>query len=81
MQDLGIVLIIVLVLVLLWRGPKTLPKLGNALGRGVREARDEASKVQADIQNRTSDESETTSDPTAPDSTPTDPSDRPPPSA
>ena len=39
MQDLGIVLIVVLVLVLLWRGPKTLPKLGEALGRGVREAK------------------------------------------
>ncbi len=79
MQDLGIVLIIVLVLVLLWRGPKTLPKLGNALGRGVREARDEASKVQADIQNRTSDES-ATPDSTTTDTTATDPTDRPPPS-
>jgi Sec-independent protein translocase protein TatA len=54
MQDIGLVLVIILILVLLWRGPKTLPKLGNALGRGVREARDEASKVQADIQSRTS---------------------------
>ena len=79
MQDLGIVLIIVLVLVLLWRGPKTLPKLGNALGRGVREARDEASKAQADIQNRTSDES-ATPDSTTTDTTATDPTDRPPPS-
>ena len=42
MQDIGLVLIVVLVLVLLWRGPKTLPKLGQALGRGVREAREEA---------------------------------------
>ena len=46
MQDLGFVLIVILVLVVLWRGPKTLPKLGNALGRGVREAREEATKVQ-----------------------------------
>jgi Sec-independent protein translocase protein TatA len=53
MQDLGLVLIIVLILVLLWRGPKTLPKLGQALGRGVREAREEASKAQAEIQSRT----------------------------
>jgi Sec-independent protein translocase protein TatA len=43
MPDLAIVLVVVLVLVLLWRGPKTLPKLGEALGRGVREARDAAS--------------------------------------
>jgi Sec-independent protein translocase protein TatA len=43
-SDLLVVLIIVLVAVIVWRGPKTLPKLGQALGRGVREARTEASK-------------------------------------
>ena len=43
-SDLIIVLVIALVIVLVWRGPKTLPKLGQALGRGVREARLEASK-------------------------------------
>jgi len=42
MGDFAIVLVVVLVLVLLWRGPKTIPKLGEALGRGVREARDAA---------------------------------------
>ena len=52
----------ILALVLLWRGPKTLPKLGQALGRGVREAREEASKAQAEIQARASDESSTTAD-------------------
>ena len=31
--------------VLIWRGPKTLPKIGQALGRGVREARTEAAKL------------------------------------
>ena len=56
MQDVGLVLIVILILVLLWRGPKTLPKLGQALGRGVREAREEASKAQAEIQARTSDD-------------------------
>jgi Sec-independent protein translocase protein TatA len=54
MQDIGLVLIVILILVLLWRGPKTLPKLGQALGRGVREAREEASKAQAEIQARAS---------------------------
>jgi Sec-independent protein translocase protein TatA len=44
-SDLIIVLIAVLVAVLIWRGPKTLPKIGQALGRGVREARTEASKL------------------------------------
>ncbi|HEX5823374.1 MAG TPA: twin-arginine translocase TatA/TatE family subunit [Candidatus Limnocylindrales bacterium] len=43
-SDLLIVLVIALVVVLVWRGPKTLPKLGQALGRGVREARAEATK-------------------------------------
>ena len=45
MPDLLVILIVILVLVVLWRGPKTLPKLGEALGRGVREARREASEA------------------------------------
>jgi Sec-independent protein translocase protein TatA len=48
MGDLAIVLVVILVLVILWRGPKTLPKLGEALGRGVREARDAAGPVDDD---------------------------------
>ena len=43
--DLLIVLVIILIAVLVWRGPKTLPKIGQALGRGVREARSEAGKL------------------------------------
>jgi Sec-independent protein translocase protein TatA len=43
-SDVFVVLLIVFVAVIVWRGPKTLPKLGQALGRGVREARVEASK-------------------------------------
>ena len=54
--DLLIPLIIVLVLVVLWRSPKTLPKLGEALGRGVKEAKTEAVKAQAEIQARASDD-------------------------
>jgi Sec-independent protein translocase protein TatA len=45
MPDLFIALVVVLVVVLIWRGPKTLPKIGQALGRGVREARSEAAKL------------------------------------
>ena len=52
-MDLGLVLVVILIVVIVWRGPKTLPKLGNALGRGVREARSEAAKAQAEIQART----------------------------
>lgn len=51
--DLIFVLIIILVIVLIWRGPKTLPKIGEALGRGVREAKSEATNVQKEIQSRT----------------------------
>ena len=50
--DLLLVLLVILVLVVMWRGPKTLPKLGEALGRGVREARSEATKAQGEIKSR-----------------------------
>jgi Sec-independent protein translocase protein TatA len=52
-MDLWIVLVIILILVIVWRGPKTLPQLGRAFGRGVREAKEEAAKAQAEIQART----------------------------
>jgi Sec-independent protein translocase protein TatA len=57
-MDLWIVLIVILILVIVWRGPKTLPQLGRAFGRGVREAREEASKAQAEIQSRTTTDSD-----------------------
>lgn len=41
MPDFVLLLVVILVLVLLWRGPKTLPKLGEAFGRGVKSVRDE----------------------------------------
>jgi Sec-independent protein translocase protein TatA len=44
-SDVLVVLVIVLIAVLIWRGPKTLPKIGQAFGRGVREARSEAQKM------------------------------------
>lgn len=52
MPDLLLLLIVILVLAVVWRGPKTLPKLGEALGRGVREAKTEATKAQDEIQAR-----------------------------
>jgi Sec-independent protein translocase protein TatA len=45
MPELLGVLVVILILVLMWRGPKTLPRLGEALGRGIREARREASEL------------------------------------
>lgn len=48
MPDTLVILIIALVVVLVWRGPKTLPGIGAMLGRGVREARRETSKLRDD---------------------------------
>lgn len=56
-SDVLLVLIVVLVLVVVWRGPKTLPELGKALGRGVREARKEASDTVEEMQAKTDDSS------------------------
>jgi Sec-independent protein translocase protein TatA len=47
-MDILVVLIIVLVLVIVWRGPKTLPLLGRAFGQGVKEARKEIGDIKAD---------------------------------
>jgi Sec-independent protein translocase protein TatA len=58
--DLILILIVILGVVIVWRGPKTLPKLGEALGRGVREAKSEAAKAQEEIQNRMGDADEPT---------------------
>lgn len=49
MPDVLIVLIVVLVVVLIWRGPKTLPELGKAFGLGVKEARKEASEIKSEL--------------------------------
>jgi Sec-independent protein translocase protein TatA len=43
--DLIAVLIVILIVALIWRGPKTLPQIGAMLGRGVREARHEADRL------------------------------------
>ena len=50
--DIIVVLLIILALVLLWRGPKTLPKWGETLGQAVRGVREEADKAQAGIEKR-----------------------------
>jgi sec-independent protein translocase protein TatA len=42
-SDVLIVLIIVLGVVLIWQGPKNLPKLGSALGRSIKDFRSEVS--------------------------------------
>jgi Sec-independent protein translocase protein TatA len=45
MSDTLVVLLIVLVVVLVARGPKTLPQLGRMLGLGFRNARNEARSI------------------------------------
>ena len=50
--DVVIILVIVLILALMWRGPKTLPKIGQALGRGVKNAKEEAREVRSAIDKR-----------------------------
>jgi len=50
--DLIVVLLVILGVVLIWRGPKTLPKWGEAVGHAVRGARTEATKAQSEIQRR-----------------------------
>lgn len=47
-MDTLVVLIIVLVIVVIWRGPKTIPEIGRMFGRGIREARIEANKLHPD---------------------------------
>ena len=42
-SDVVIVLLIVLGVVLIWQGPKNLPKLGSALGRSIKDFRSEVS--------------------------------------
>lgn len=44
MNDVLLVLIIILVAVLFIRGPRMLPRLGEAFGRGVKEARGEVAR-------------------------------------
>ena len=61
MPDLLLILIVILILAVLWRGPKNLPKIGAVLGQGFKEVKTEATKAQAEIQARAS--GETTSPP------------------
>ena len=61
-MDLALILVVVLVIVLIWRGPKTLPLLGRAFGQGVKEARKEIEGVKDDA-------TATETEPAAPDGT------------
>ncbi|HYK96674.1 MAG TPA: twin-arginine translocase TatA/TatE family subunit [Candidatus Dormibacteraeota bacterium] len=47
-MDTLLILIVILILALIWRGPKTIPEIGRMFGKGVREARIEAAKLRSD---------------------------------
>ncbi len=53
--DLVVVLIAVLAVVLIWRGPKILPKWGETLGRGVKATRKEVEDLQGEMGKRDDD--------------------------
>ena len=42
--DILLVLVVILVIVLIWRGPSMLPQLGEAMGKAVKGARDNFSR-------------------------------------
>jgi Sec-independent protein translocase protein TatA len=48
MPDFLLVLILILIVVIIWRGPKTLPLIGRAFGQGVKEARHEIDSIKAE---------------------------------
>ena len=47
-MDILLVLIVILVIVLIWRGPSMLPQFGEALGKAVKGARDSMDRDAAD---------------------------------
>jgi Sec-independent protein translocase protein TatA len=47
-SDIALLLLVILIAVLLFRAPKTLPQIGAALGRGVREARHNVERGSSD---------------------------------
>ncbi len=72
-MDIAILLVVILIIVLIWRGPAMLPRLGEAAGRtvkGVREnlpgmSADETSETTAAAKSDTSDEGDSDSRPGA----------------
>jgi len=47
--DSLVALLIVLIAVIIWRGPKTLPLIGRAFGQSVRGARKEIDSIKDDM--------------------------------
>ena len=53
MSDTIVVLVFILVVVVIWRGPKNLPEIGRLLGRGVKGARTEVRSMRKGEDNPT----------------------------
>ena len=70
-SDVLIVVVILLVIVLIWQGPKNLPKLGSALGRSISDFRKEVSTDEKPAEPPSSTAQATPTTP-APPTTPTD---------
>ena len=63
MPDVLLLLIVILVLAVVWRGPKTLPQIGNMLGRGVKATREEVKALQSDDHDKSGDDTTPTATP------------------
>ena len=74
-SDVLIVLVIVLVIVLIWQGPKNLPKIGSALGRSISDFRKEVSTDEKPAESTPSATAAAPAAP-APPTTPTTPTDQ-----
>ena len=76
-SDVLIVLVIILVIVLIWQGPKNLPKMGSALGKSISDFRKEVSTDDKPADQAAPTANAATTTPTSPPTAPTPPTDQP----
>ena len=76
-SDVLIVLVIILVIVLIWQGPKNLPKMGSALGKSISDFRKEVSADDKPVDQAAPTANAATTPTTTPPTAPTPPTDQP----
>ena len=54
-MDILLVLVVILIIVFIWRGPKMLPQFGEALGKAVKGARDTMDRDSAEAETKDDD--------------------------
>lgn len=54
-MDILLVLVVILIIVLIWRGPKMLPQFGEAVGKAVKSARDTMDRDSAETESKDDD--------------------------